>query len=353
MRELKECKNCIKVDEITSVFKTIAPEMVKVLEDRYNMLRIISYLEPIGRRSLSNKLDITERIIRKEANVLKENNLVEFSLEGMSLTLTGENTLRMLNIFFKDLKGIKSLEEKVAEKLNIKKVIIAASSDDDKLLTLKELGKVGSDYLNQILLKESVIGVTGGSSVASVIDVFKKDKLDFSKCIVIPARGGLGNKAEFQANTLAEKLANKLGSSYKTLYTPDVLSKSTIDLLMSEPEIKETIDTLEKIDLLIFGIGNAETMSKRRSLNSEKIGIILNKGAVSEAFGYYFDKNGEIVHEMSTIGIKLSTFKKLGNLIAVAGGEEKVASIISICKLNSNLVLITDENVARKIINDN
>jgi len=349
MDSKKNCKSCINVDEMTNIFKIIAPEMVKILEDRYNMLKVISYLQPIGRRSLSNKLDITERIIRKEANILKENNLVEFSLEGMSLTNLGQEALEMLNVFFKDLKGIKSLEDRLVEKLNIKKVIIAPNSEDEDL-SLKEIGKVGSDYLAKVLKNGNVIGLTGGSSVASVIDAFKNDKDFFSNCVVIPARGGLGNKTEFQANTLAEKLANKLSSNYKTLYTPDVLSKETIDSLLGEPEIKETIDTIEKIDLLIFGIGRAETMSKRRSLSEEKIGMILNKGSVAEAFGYYFNKDGEIVYEMSTIGIKLDKFKKMDNLIAVAGGVHKAMAIVSICKLNPNLVLVTDEDVAKEIL---
>jgi len=84
-------------------------------------------------------------------------------------------------------------------------------------------------------------------------------------------------------------------------------------------------------------------------LEQEEIDNILGKGAVAESFGYYFNKDGEIVHEISTIGIDLDIFKKLKHVIAVAGGVEKTEAIIAISKLNPNLVLVTDELTAKKI----
>jgi central glycolytic genes regulator len=80
------------------------------------------------------------------------------------------------------------------------------------------------------------------------------------------------------------------------------------------------------------------------------IDTMLDKGAVAEAFGYYFNQEGEIVHEISTIGITLEKFKSLDNIIAVAGGKEKVEAIIAISKLNNKLVLFTDESVAKTIL---
>lgn len=346
------CNDCIKVEALSGMLRTIAPEVIELLESRYQILNIVSYLQPIGRRSLSTKLDMTERVIRKEANLLKEQGLLDFSLEGMSLTDLGEQALGTLKFFFHDLKGLKALEEKLADALSIRRVIIApASIDDEANMVIKDIGRFGSDYIRSAIGNSKIIGITGGTSVHSVIDNFKKEKQPLSDITIVPARGGVGKKAEFQANTLVEKFANKLGSQYKLLYTPDFLSKDAIDSLMNEPEIREILGYIEDIDLLIFGIGDAVTMAKRRSLNPSEIGIIETRGAVSEAFGYYFNRDGEIVHEISTIGISLDKFKTMENIVAVAGGDDKSEAIVSICRLNPNLVLVTDENVARNIIN--
>ncbi len=346
------CNDCIKVEALSNMLRVIAPEVIELLESRYQILNIVNYLQPIGRRSLSTKLDMTERVIRKEANLLKDQGLLDFSLEGMSLTEQGEQALGTLKFFFHDLKGLKALEERLATLLNIKRVIISPTSpEDEEKMIIKDIGRFGADYVRTMLNQTNIIGITGGSSVHSVIDSFKKEKAPLTDITVVPARGGVGKKAEFQANTLVEKFADKLGSQYKLLYTPDFLSKDAIDSLMNEPEIKDILTYIDKIDLLIFGIGDALTMAKRRSLNSQEIGIIETKGAVSEAFGYYFNRDGEIVHEISTIGISLEKFKTMESIIAVAGGDDKSEAIVSICRLNPNLVLVTDENVARNIIN--
>ena len=153
----------------------------------------------------------------------------------------------------------------------------------------------------------------------------------------------------FRSNTLAERLANKLGAQYQMLYTQDNLSKASIEELKNEPNIKKILKNITKLDVLLFGIGRASVMANRRVLENEEIEYILSKGAVAESFGYYFNKDGEIVYEISTIGIDLEIFKGLKHVIAVAGGVDKTEAIIAISKLNPNLVLVTDEQTAKKI----
>ena len=140
-----------------------------------------------------------------------------------------------------------------------------------------------------------------------------------------------------------------MDSNYKLLYTPDTMAKETLDILKNEPEVKEIVDLISEIDVLIFGIGQAETMAEKRNFSDEMIDLIIKKGAVAEGFGYYFNESGEIVEYMNSIGISLEKYKKLDKVIAIARGEEKAKAIIAISKLNENLVLISDEITVRKI----
>lgn len=347
------CHDCMKIDEISDVLRTVAPEMIELLESRYQILKVVGYLQPIGRRSLATKLDMTERVVRKEANTMKEQGLLDFSLEGMKLTSQGETALGMMKLFFHDLKGVKALEEKVAESLGIQKVILAGVPDESLYsdYILKDIGRLASEFLHTLIDEDSIVGLTGGSSVYHVVDTYRKERTPIAGATVIPARGGLGSKSEFQANTLVEKLAERLGSQYKLLFTPDILSKDAIESLRNEPQIKQILELVDQIDILVFGIGEALSMAERRSLTEEEKLAIKRKGSVAEAFGYYFNKEGEIVHEISTIGIDIEQFKKIDKLVAVAGGIDKVEAIKAISKINKNLVLVTDELVAREILN--
>lgn len=339
-------------DEIADVLKQVAPETIEILENRFNILKVVSLLHPIGRRVLSTKVNLTERIIRKEANILKEQGLLEFSLEGMTITEAGLDTIEVLSLFFSKIRGIHELEEKLRKVLNIKRVIIAPIVNNDELLTMDEIGRKAAAYTKKLIDKDKLIGLTGGSTVYTVINQFKASNRVNDNLLILPARGGLGRKSDYQANTLVEKLAEKLNCPYKLLYTPDWISNEAKETLLKEPEIKDITNKLGALDILMFGVARADVMAERRQLDNEDIIDLKEKEAVAEAFGYYFDKEGNIVHEITTIGIELEQLNYVKELIAVAGGVDKAEAITSVCKINKNLVLVTDEEVAKKILQD-
>ncbi len=74
--------------------------------------------------------------------------------------------------------------------------------------------------------------------------------------------------------------------------------------------------------------------------------------AVGEAFGYYFDTQGQIVHKVKTIGLQLEDLESKDFIFAVAGGKSKGEAIKAYLKLITvkNTVLITDEAAAKIIL---
>ena len=59
------------------MIEAVAPDMLDVLQERFQILRNIYWMQPIGRRSLSETMGITERVLRTETDVLKRLNLIE------------------------------------------------------------------------------------------------------------------------------------------------------------------------------------------------------------------------------------------------------------------------------------
>ena len=64
------------------------------MERRYSILRQISLSEPVGRRTLSNILDISERVVRSETEFLKEQGLIDVAVSGMTITYEGIKLFR-------------------------------------------------------------------------------------------------------------------------------------------------------------------------------------------------------------------------------------------------------------------
>jgi central glycolytic genes regulator len=168
--------------------------------------------------------------------------------------------------------------------------------------------------------------------------------------LVVPARGGMGKDVETQANSLASKLAYKIGGNYKLLHVPDNISHEALETMLNEPDIKDTINFINRTDILIFGIGRADEMSRRRGLSEKTIEELLSSGAIAEAFGCYFNQNGEIIYVSPTMGLNFSDVSTVRNIIAVAGGKNKANAIIATKTNNKAQVLITDESASKEII---
>ena len=334
-------------DDMIKCFDSLVraiPEMREVFLRRYELLKFIEHKGASGRRSLAMALRSSERVVRRDSEILSETGLLIQTAEGARITDAGHDYLEEMSSLYNHLTEINYINDKLADLLGIKEVVVVDSEDENAI------GKVAANIFEKMIMGCKVIGLTGGTSVRSLIDNFPYKPGLGNEFMVVPARGGVGKTTLYQANTLIEELAKKLDARYFPLYTPDFLSKETIENLKEEPGLKNTINLIENIEVLAFGIGKADVMAGRRNLSEEVIEHIISSGAVSEAFGYYFNSKGEIVYEISTIGITLEKFKTLDNLMAVATGLDKARAIISVSNINPNLTLVTDMVCAEEII---
>ena len=125
------------MQEILRLQKKIVPELVEVLEKRYNVLRTIYYNQPIGRRILANQLNLGERIVRTEINFLKSQGLIEINTPGMTVTSSGEEIVNNLKDFIHEIKGLSDIENQIKSLLHLRKVIIVPGDVDENPDNLK------------------------------------------------------------------------------------------------------------------------------------------------------------------------------------------------------------------------
>lgn len=336
------------MQEILKLQKKIIPELVELLEKRYNILSTIYYNQPIGRRILANKLNLGERVVRTEINFFKEQGLIEVHTPGMTITKSGEEIVNELKDFIHDIRGLSEVEEQVRTLLNIKKVIIVPGDIEKDSEIVKDLGKASAKYLREIIKDDSIIALTGGSTIKEVVEAFPKT--NFSNVLVVPARGGMGRNVETQSNTLAASLAKKVNGTYKMLHIPENLSDDIIETISKEKNISEVAECIRKADILLYGIGNAKHMAEKRGAEDSEIIKLIELGAIGEAFGCYFNKEGRVVFRAAVVGLDVDEAKKVKTHIAVAGGKNKVDSIISTQLNNNNSILVTDEAAGKEIV---
>jgi central glycolytic genes regulator len=307
-------------------------------------------MQPVGRRSLASSLGLTERILRSEVDFLKEQNLVFTNNIGMSLTSDGKNLLEDLEGFMRELKGIDVMELELKHRLGIRKAVIVAGDSDESPMVKNELGKACAICMKKFLTGENIIAVTGGSTMAAVAEVLTPE-MGKNNLLFVPARGGIGEDVHNQANTISSIMSKNTHSKHRVFYVPDQVSIDIYESLIKEPEIHEVLSLIKSASMVLHGIGDAITMAERRKSRPEVIQKLQTGNAVGEAFGYYFNEKGDIVHKVLTIGLQLEDLPKIPNVIAVAGGTSKAKAIRAYMKqAPASTILITDEGAARKLL---
>ncbi|WP_404454180.1 hypothetical protein LG329_05085 [Virgibacillus necropolis] len=331
--------------------KKIFPDLLEVMKQRYAVLHTINLFQPIGRRSLSERAKMTERTVRGEVDFLQKHHMIDVSGKGMQITEEGKGILNQLALFMRDVTGLSVLETQLQEKLNIGQVIVVRGNSDNDDWVKQEMGKAAVAYLKTQVSTKQTIAVTGGSTMAAVAHVMSPFK-NANNCLFVPARGGIGEKVESQANTIVAEMAKHTHGDYRMLYVPDPLSEQSYQTMLKEPSIQEITELIRSADIILHGIGDALTMANRRKTNDKVIHQLEQDEAVSEAFGYYFNSFGDVVHKVRTIGIQLEDLKSVNKVVAIAGGNSKARAISSYFNQGEADLLITDEGAAEAIINE-
>ncbi|MFP4697676.1 MAG: sugar-binding transcriptional regulator [Eubacteriales bacterium] len=333
-----------------NVLKKIIPNEINILQKRYTILKGIENNGPIGRRHLSQILNFSEKTIRKEVEFLKVLEFVQVSASGMSITKAGSIVLDELETIIHQLRGLSNLEIVIKSEIKCQDIIIVPGDIDEDDNVKISIGKAAAAKLLQKLHNNCIVAITGGSTAFNVVHAIKPQSKKYEDVLILPARGSLRNNVEYQANTLASVLADRLKVNYDLLNIPDNLSRKALDSVRNEPDIQKIIKKILESDIILFGIGNANEMAKRRNLQQTKIDFLKRKKAVAEALGYYFNKNGEIVYTSRSIGIKLEQMKKISYPIAVAGGKSKAKAILAVRDFIRKGCLVIDEGAANEII---
>lgn len=337
------------MSEILDIQKQLVPDLTEVMRKRYTILHHIQTSGLVGRRTLAGALNMTERVVRGEVDFLKAQGLVDIETSGIRVSEEGKRLLERIGPVYKQLFGLNELEERIRRMFGLKHVAIVPGDSDISPHTKKELGRAGAALLRNYAAGEEVIAVTGGSTVALVAE-YLVPSAEMKRCWFVPARGGLGENVEFQANSVASAMAKKTGANYRLLHVPDQLGEEVYQTLLHDGSIREILEFIRTARIVVHGIGEAMAMARRRKAAPSALLALQSEGALAEAFGYYFDGKGRIVHKMPTVGLKIEDIQKMDVVIGIAGGHSKGKAIASWLQFGHEDALVTDEAAALEIV---
>lgn len=330
------------------IFQKIAPDIIGTVKERYLLLRHISDAGPVGRRTLAGLSGLSERVVRSHVDVLRRSGIVRFTTLGIAMEPEGEKMMPELRACFLQLNNLEDMERQIRCALGLKQVCIVPGNSDEDAAAKEEMGRQGALLLNDALEHADMVAISGGSTMAQVADKLPEST---ANAMILPARGSMGNHVEFQANYIAANIAAKTHSEYRMIHLPEGASEAALKVwLQSDTQSRENITMTHKAQLVIFGIGRADVMARKRGLPAQQQDILTQMGACGESLGCYCSLDGSILYGTGNIGISLKDIERHPHVIAVAGGASKAEAILAVMRTCHTGTLVTDEGAAEKII---
>jgi len=342
-------RRCLRLEQLMRGLERLVPEALTVAKLRYYLLREISHHQPIGRRQLALNLGISERNARSELDWLKERGAIITTVAGLMLTNEGEELFRESDLLLPYLENLQGLARELQTRFNLREVVVVPGDSYTDSYTKKDLGRSGANTLKHYLFDGCSVAVTGGTTLRELAQAVIGNKIP-RVAMVLPARGGVGQEMEDQANAIAAHIAHSLDTSYRLLHVPDQLEPAAMNQLLQDRNIAELLAQIKSCDLVVFGIGSALEMATRRGISAAGVAVLEKRQAVGEAFRHFFNAQGEVVYSLPGPGLDIQDVKRMATRIAVAGGSNKASAMGAVLKGLPGGVLVTDEGAARLLI---
>lgn len=337
----------MKQDALT-IFQKIAPDVMGTIKERYLLLRHIADSEPVGRRTLASLSGLSERVVRSHVDVLRRSGIVRFTTLGIAMEPEGKKLMPDLLECFLRLNNLDDMQQHIRQSLGLKNVYIVPGDSDNDKTAKEELGRRGALLLNDLLHSVDTVAISGGTSMAEVARMLPECSADVT---ILPARGSMGNHVEVQANYIAANMAARTHSSYRMIHIPEGLSDSALDLMLkANRQTQENVAMAHRAQVVIFGIGRADIMARRRGMTSLQREALKSLGACGESLGCYCGLDGKIVYSTNNVGISLNDIQRHPHVIAVAGGRSKAEAILAVMRACHTGTLVTDEGAADTLI---
>ena len=301
------------------------------------------YYESLSQNEIAARIGKSVMTVSRLLKEARESGLMEIKLH-LPYPIIGELSSRLVEHF-----------------PGLDKAIVFDAEFLDETNIKMALGKAAASYLFSLIPPESKIGVGAGETLAYLAESVDPELADWCKGAELVQLSAMIRVDDFWGNaaSVTYLLSRKLHT--KAYYCP--LPHFIFSDNMSENGNSIVIRVLEllrshwkALDVAIVGIGEVQstvTALKAGYISGKDLDRLREKGAVGDIIMHFFNIEGEIVDrsfDSKLAGISWNELKEIPQVIAVAGGEEKVEAIYGALMSGVVNVLLTDSNTADKLL---
>ncbi|KRM30411.1 transcriptional regulator, DeoR family [Agrilactobacillus composti DSM 18527 = JCM 14202] len=294
------------------------------------------YIDGLSQLEISKKMALSRPTVSRLLQQAKETGIVEIKI----------------NDPFQD---INSLKEQLKKKYGLKEVIIALQTSNDLETIYDALGEEAARYLDKIVKNNDIIGISWGLTMKAIANHLTESQKDNVK--IVQLKGSVANSQE---NNYSIDITSSFNKAFHTqsqiLPLPVIFDNAkTKELVTKDHFIQSVIQEGYSANIALFTVGTT-----RPSAMLFRLGYLdqqhiddLRKKSVGDVLSRFITSTGEIADpelDKRTVGLPLDKLHEKPYSILTAGGESKLHSIHAALLGGYANVLITDQNVAQKLL---
>lgn len=248
------------------------------------------------------------------------------------------------------------LERELAAAYGLDEAVLVSASPNSNSELLGALGRAAAGYLARTCEETDVLDLSWGTTIRSVVDAMSPRDLPGVR--VVQMLGGLGSiESEVLGGDLAHRMALALGAKAQLLPSPGIVTTKMVrDALLKDSIISQTLKLAAHADVALVGIGSPTQDSviiQSGILTEGELDELHAIGAVGDIALRFFDGDGRAVnHPINEriIGLDLGQIRGIPRVIGVAGGQAKYPVIRGALQGHLLDVLITDTDMAKRLL---
>lgn len=302
---------------------------------------------------------INEKVLMYEAATLYYDKKMTQQEIADRMTLSRQTVSRLLNDAIREnIVEIKihnpetcrkELEDRICKAFGLRECVVCSAGSKDHTIRQLMTVKAAVQYLLPILRQGNrKIALSWGQTVQELIRLLPLTQTEGNT--VFPLFGATDHETSyFSSNELARAMADKIGARLRCAWFPyRTDSKTDCDLLKKLSYYQKHQALWQSADLVILGIGNAETLENLK----KTFGDCQNHSQViGDIATHFFDKNGQLIHLYdNTLCASAQDLRSARQTVAIACGSQKAEAIAGALRTQMLDTLITDEHTAKEIL---
>lgn len=222
-------------------------------------------------------------------------------------------------------------------------------------MPLRALGQAGADFIRREIERKEhkVIGLGHGRTLSNAVRLMSR--MDAGGVQFVSLLGGLTRNFSANPHDVMHRLAEKTAASAFVMPVPFFANSSEDrEVLLAQRGVQDVFDMANAADIKLVGIGTVEPQAQLVSsgmIELSEIQEIKAGGGVGEMLGHFFDASGRTLETTLTARTLAATLDERADsqIIAIAGGPEKIEAIRAILRSGRLRGLITDETTAHAL----